>query len=77
MDIDDVAVEDKHDAAAKESEKIEEICPVFNCTVSAQAAVSWRELLAVGLEVRNSKKKNQYINNRTDICLFVQLKAIC
>lgn len=42
---------DKQIDTVEESEQIAEVCPVFNCTVSAQAAVSWRELIAVGLEV--------------------------
>lgn len=35
-----------------QSDQIVESCPVFNCTVGAQAAVTWKELIAVGLEVR-------------------------
>lgn len=34
-----------------ENDQIAEMCPVFNCTVSSQAPVTWRELITVGLEV--------------------------
>lgn len=52
MEIDDVAMDDDNAKIIEESEQIAEICPVFNCTVSAQAAVSWKDLIAVGLNVR-------------------------
>lgn len=37
--------------AVNETGRIAEICPVFNCTVSAQAAITWSDLITTGLEV--------------------------
>lgn len=42
---------DTIDTKLDEGDQIAEICPVFNCTVGAQAAITWKELVEVGLEV--------------------------